>query len=211
MKKLVAFDYDGVIVDSLKVNRQITNDACRELVKGVREITQDDIENLNHMSFQEVAKVIGVPSELIPECLKLINERLVASYSQLSLFDGITNLVKQLSEDGYLVAIVTHNTEAAVHSLMRNSGIDQFFCAVLGAETDGEKGDKLKLLQERFEITAENTYMIGDSVGDIREAKLAGAKAIAVSWGFQSLKRLKTCDPDFIVETPKEIEDVLEG
>jgi len=219
MKKLVAFDYDGVIVDSLKLNRQITNGVCQqitngvcqELVEGVRKITQDDIENLNHMSFQEVSKVIGVPAELIPKCLKLINERLVASYSELSLFDGIIELVKKLSSEGHILAIVTHNTEEAVHSLMKTSGIDQCFSAVLGAETDGEKGDKLKLLQKKFDIVPENTYMIGDSVGDIREAKLADAKAIAVSWGFQSLDRLKTCNPDFIVKSPKEVGEILKS
>ena len=209
MRKLVAFDYDGVIVDSMSLNRQITNSVCSELVPEARTITQDDIENLNHMSFQEVSKIVGVPDEMIPSCLKLINKRLVEAYSTLSLFDGIPELVQHLADEGHVIAVVTHNTEKAVYSLMKKYRIDGCFSMILGAESDGEKGEKLMRLQNEFAISPELTFMIGDSVGDIREAKLANARSIAVEWGFQSIKRLKTCNPDFIVGTPEEIKEIV--
>ena len=209
-KKLIAFDYDGVIVDSMELNRRITNEVCQRLA-GTRKITQDDIENLNHMSFQEVSKVIGVPEDAIPVCLKLINKMLVESYGELSLFKGIPELIKRLSEEGKILAIVTHNTEKAVHSLLRDNGIDKCFDSIMGAETEGEKSDKLIRLQGLYNLPKKSCYMIGDSVGDIKEAKIANFKDIGVSWGFQSSERLKSFKPIAIAETPEEIYEIVSG
>ena len=48
-------------------------------------------------------------------------------------------------------------------------------------------------------------YLIGDTVGDIIEAKKAGIKSTAVTWGFQDRDRLLAMGPDFIVDTPEDI------
>ena len=209
-KKLIAFDYDGVIVDSMVVNRRITNHVCKKLA-GTREITQADIENLNSMSFQAISKVIGIPDDLIPPCLKLINKMLVESYGELSLFKGIPELIKRLYEEGNILAIVTHNTEKVVHSLLKDNSLDDCFDVIMGVETDGEKSDKLLKLQKHYNISEPSCYMIGDSVGDITEAKLANFKGIGVSWGFQSSKRLQSFNPMAIAETPEEIYEIVNG
>lgn len=209
MRKLVAFDYDGVLVDSMTLNRHITNSVCRELVPEARSITQEDIENLNHMSFQEVAAVIGVPDNMIPDCLKLINKRLVEEYSSLSLFDGIPELIDKLAKDGHIIAVVTHNTEKAVNGLLKRYNIADLFSAICGVETPGEKSDKLTALHKEFDIPHDSIFMIGDSVGDINAAKVAGTRSVAVGWGFQSIERLQSCNPDFVVERPEDIERIV--
>ncbi len=49
-------------------------------------------------------------------------------------------------------------------------------------------------------IAPARTVMIGDSSFDMRMAKAAGAYAIGVSWGFQSVDLLRETGADEIVE-----------
>jgi phosphoglycolate phosphatase-like HAD superfamily hydrolase len=188
----------------MMTNRQITNDVCRELA-GTRMITQQDIENLNQMSFQEVAKVIGIPDNLIPVCLKEINKRLVKSYSSLALFPGIKQVVLELFKQNHTLAVITHNTENAVKGLLEKYEIRHCFSKISGAETRGDKADKLNSLLEEYPTHFTNRWMIGDSVGDMTAAKSADFRPTAVSWGFQSVNRLKTFSPDIILDSPEEI------
>ncbi len=58
---------------------------------------------------------------------------------------------------------------------------------------------------ESYEIGADRTYYIGDTAGDVREAKQAGVKAVAVTWGWHSRETLEAAGPDFIVQEPEDL------
>ena len=65
-----------------------------------------------------------------------------------------------------------------------------------------------KILSE-LAISADECIWIGDSSVDIESAKNLGCKSIAVTWGFRSVESLLVCRPDYIVNSPKEIFDIL--
>ena len=44
--------------------------------------------------------------------------------------------------------------------------------------------------------------MIGDTVSDIEQSKLANVSSIAVSWGWHRMNRLRTANPDFEINQP---------
>jgi phosphoglycolate phosphatase-like HAD superfamily hydrolase len=52
--------------------------------------------------------------------------------------------------------------------------------------------------------------MVGDSVSDVRAAKEAGVKSIAVGWGHQSLERLIEAAPDHVVRSPGELIEIAQ-
>ena len=52
--------------------------------------------------------------------------------------------------------------------------------------------------------------MIGDAVSDIKAAQTAGITSIAAAWGNQDIQLLRNANPDFIVNTPNEIIDIIE-
>jgi phosphoglycolate phosphatase len=53
-------------------------------------------------------------------------------------------------------------------------------------------------------------YLVGDTISDISEARLAGINSIAVTWGYQSRNKLLEKSPNFIAETPQDILDIFE-
>jgi phosphoglycolate phosphatase-like HAD superfamily hydrolase len=59
--------------------------------------------------------------------------------------------------------------------------------------------------------SAESTWMIGDTVGDIRAARQAGVNAVAVTWGWQSLETLESARPNLIFEQPEALHRYFSG
>jgi phosphoglycolate phosphatase len=62
----------------------------------------------------------------------------------------------------------------------------------------------IRHLRRRFRIK-DDLWYVGDETVDVASAKMAGAKVIAVTWGFASLDALKQLEPDKIVSTPKQL------
>jgi len=206
----LAFDYDGMIVDSLSANLRITNEVCVGLT-GCRSMERSDIENLDRMSFAGIADVLGIPSEDIGRCLEEINIRLVESYSELDFFPGMEEVLRGLRGNGWDLYVVTHNTEVAVAGFLEMKGMGEVFSGLLGAETGASKEAKLVSLIESRGAAPAGCAMFGDSVGDIEAAKSAGVVSVGVSWGYQSRSRLELSSPDFIVDAPEGILEVARG
>jgi len=206
----LAFDYDGMLVDSLSANLEITNEVCVGLT-GCRPVERSDIENLDRMSFQEIAEVLGIPSGDVGRCLEEINRRIVESYPGLDFFPGMEDVLRVLRGEGWDLYVVTHNTEVAVAGFLEMKGARGWFSGLLGAETGGSKDAKLASLAESRGADPAVCAMFGDSVGDIESAKGAGVVSVGVSWGYQSRSRLLDADPDFIVDSPEGILDVARG
>jgi phosphoglycolate phosphatase-like HAD superfamily hydrolase len=206
----IAFDYDGTLVDSLSANLRITNEVCVGL-SGCRPITRSDIENLDRMSFEEIAEVVGIPSSEVSLCLEEINRRIIASYSELDFFPGIVDALRGLRGDGWDLYVVTHNTEVAVSGLLETNGLSGCFSGILGAETGLPKDAKLASLVEVCGAVSSECAMFGDSVGDIDATKSAGIVSVGVSWGYQSRSRLEEASPDFIIDAPEDVLSIVRG
>ena len=66
-----------------------------------------------------------------------------------------------------------------------------------------------KLLKNR-NLSEFDVIYIGDEVRDIEAAKAAGIKMVAVSWGFNSPEILKTKNPDYLIDYPLQLTQLLE-
>jgi phosphoglycolate phosphatase-like HAD superfamily hydrolase len=58
-------------------------------------------------------------------------------------------------------------------------------------------------------LNCNEILFVGDSIFDVETAKAAGMNSVAVSWGFSSKTDLSVYKPDYIVDNPLEILDIL--
>ncbi len=205
MKKqnLILFDYDGVLVDSLVHNVAIAEDCARKM--GLDTFPSvDEIRNMDNMTFEETGLLMGFSEEENRIFLKDVFKGLTAGVDRLSIFPGMGPLIRSLSKN-HIVTVLTANTEQGVSRFLEINGLSEYVAAVLGSGTPGAKSDKTKALMKRFSMDRDQVYLIGDTISDIREAKRAGVKSIAVTWGFQDKNRLLKEQPDFMVNRPQEI------
>ena len=202
--KVVAFDFDGVLVDSLTHNLEITNSVCKRF-GAKKAITSEDLQEINAMSFDAVARFMGVPEDNFDECLKIINKHLVDTYDKLLPFDGINDAIERLYNSSLKLIIVTHNTELAVSAFLKKYNLLRYFTMILGAETLGDKDKKLLYAMDELNISPNEIVMLGDSVGDITTAMKVDVIPIGVSWGFQKAERLSSVGAKIILQKTSDI------
>ena len=203
---MIAFDYDGVLVDSLDRDMIAINEICREM-KLNSALTRHHVEQVENMTFDALTEQIGVPADIRPEFQRRVIETLQRHSGTMRFFPGIAEFIGKAVRR-HLLVVVTSNETDLVKDALDSAGLLQHFSHVLG---DGSisKAEKLTNLVAELNADKADTYMIGDAVSDIRQGKLAGVKTVAVSWGFQSQKRLLQEAPDLIAKTPQHLAELF--
>ena len=203
---LIIFDYDGVLADTLDDLIHFGQEACDQL--GVKHaVTQADLSNLEVMSFATYGRACEVPEPLIDDFVKISLNLFAEKKSPPAIFDEMSEVIQHFSGQ-HKLAIVTTNSSQNVKLFLARHGLSDLFHAVYGVDTPGSKAQKISLAQERFR--EQSVFMIGDALSDVRAAKEAGVTSIAITWGHQGLETLLRGEPDYVVNHPRELIQVIE-
>ena len=127
-------------------------------------------------------------------------------------YEGIREVLHSLQNDGWELAVASNKFDAGTKKLIANIFPEVDFKTIYGnREGFPLKPDAalLELIMKECDATAETTIMIGDSGVDIECARGAGAHSVGCSWGFRSRRELEEAGAEHIVDTPKEILDML--
>jgi phosphoglycolate phosphatase len=203
MKDILIFDFDGVLADSLAPMLSYAGQVCQELGYPCTP-TQADLEALERMEFSEFGRQLGIPEEKI-EIFVTRNFELFLNHKEpLAITPGLEPILTELSIKTTL-AIVTGNSKQVVGKFLRTYGLNDKFRIMLCAEDQGNRIDKINRIQELISRPYGEVYMIGDAVSDIRSARKAGVKSVAVAWGHQSQQKLAAEHPDYLVDSPVDL------
>ena len=205
--QLILFDFDGVLADTFSDMIQFAQETCDEL--GVNHTVKSaDLSNLEVMSFATFGKACEVPMTLIDEFVRRCTGKFAKKEVPPPIFDGLPNVIRELSEENTL-AVVTGNTTENVNSFLVHHGLQDCFCMVYGVDLPGSKVDKIRIAQEQFKIANRSVFFVGDSLSDIQAAQKANVIGVGVSWGHQNLEMLARGKPDVIIHAPAELLEVL--
>ena len=99
---------------------------------------------------------------------------------------------------------------------MKHWEIDHFFDAIIGSNLDGTRVDKGEVISYIFEnyipnVDRNEVVMVGDTVYDIVGAKNNGIDCISVTYGYGIIDELQAHEPTLVVDSVKELGDVLKG
>jgi phosphoglycolate phosphatase len=203
---LILFDFDGVLADTLADMLRFAQEACDEL--GVdHTVVESDLRDLEVMSLATYGRACEVPEGLLDEFVRRCAQKFAEKKSPPTLFDGIGEVVRNLA-GVHPLAVVTGNSEAVVRASLAEHGLAGCVRAVYGLDMPGSKVEKILMAKSRFAAEGEAVFMVGDSLSDVRAAREAGVKSIAVSWGHQSAERLAGALPDHVARFPEELIDI---
>ncbi len=203
MDRILIFDFDGVLADSLAPMLRYAGQVCLELGYPCTP-TQKDLEILDSMEFSEYGRQLGIPEEKIETFVTRNFELFSRREEPLAITPGIESVIRELSQIAILV-VITGNSCKVVGKFLDTYGLKNEFQTILGAEDDGSRVEKiLKVISLNGGSDGE-VYMIGDAVSDIRAAREAGIKSVAIGWGHQSKGKLITENPDFLVDQPEDL------
>ena len=200
--KLVIFDLDGTLADSLPDLADATN---YMLAKADRAAL--DPEQVRKLIGQGARRLVeraleGAGAEEVEEGLKVFlayNDRHIADKTRL--YPGVPETLQRFSDSGCNLAVVSNKNEGLCRKLLHLFQIDQYFTAVLGADSFPFRKPSpeplLKLLRD-FSVTAGEAVMIGDSINDIAAGKGAAVATIGCAFGYGDPDELR--DADYLVD-----------
>lgn len=208
MKGVLIFDFDGVLADTRAFMLATAGEVCSQL--GYPCTPQPaDLEALDPMSFDNLGRHLGIPQELVPEFTRRNLQAFGSPPEPMPLFAGWEQVIPRLATSCRL-GLVTGNSAGAVRSFLHHYQLAQYFAMILTLEDPGERADKVRRITLALDGKSDRTYLVGDAVSDIRAARQAGIRSVAVSWGHQSLDKLQRAGPDRVIHTPQDLLSLVE-
>lgn len=216
-KKIVIFDLDGTLINTLEDLKDSTNYALSCLnypTKTIDEICQ--------FVGNGVAKLIeraipdGKDNPDFQQCLETFKNHYSKNmYNKTAPYDKIPQMLKTLKQKGYITAVVSNKFDMAVKELCSKYFPDLIDFAAGENEACGIRKkpapDTVLKVLEKFNLTNNEAVYVGDSDVDIMTAKNSKMPCISVTWGFRNREFLIKHDAEIIIDSPDEIIDILEN
>ncbi len=209
MYKLVVFDLDGTLLDTLDDLTDAVNAGLSAVClpprtkEEVRSFIGNGIVRLMHLA-------VGAHTDREAEALSAFKTYYgVHCKDKTRPYAGILELLSALREQSVLVAVLSNKADFAVKVLVDEYFPDVFFTSQGENESAGIRKkpapDALFAIMQKAGATAEETLYVGDSEVDIQTAKNAGAGCVSVTWGFKDEDFLLKNGATRIARTPMEI------
>lgn len=192
-KKLVMFDFDGVLVNTAEFWFKLHKTSNGE-------ITWEEFEEMSHGNFIETQRArLKNDSYAYPEDYesKYIN----ALHTVFSVGDILHDTVLKLAEK-YDLVIVSSASSVIISNFLEKENLLPCFKEVLGYDFHTSKVVKINYLLDKYKIGPEDTVFITETLGDVREANECNVKSIGVTWGLHKEHTLRLGNPEKIIENP---------
>jgi phosphoglycolate phosphatase len=206
-KKLFLFDFDGVLADSLDLYSEAVTRCLVQIGTPIVR-NREDYLALFEGNFYESMAAKGVDLVAFAGAAKEILPGI--DYDAMKPFAGLTPVLEALQKD-HLLVVISSNGFRTISKMLERFGFDRFFQEILGSDFLFSKREKIAHALLKYEINRERTFYIGDTTGDILEAREAGVRTVAVTWGWHSREKLVAVHPDFLVDRPENLLQVGVG
>ena len=214
MIKLVIFDLDGTVCNTIDDLADATNYAMRTLgypthdVPTYKYFVGNGIPKLIYRALPEGHK----SDEEHAKAMKLMLDYYAVHFADSSApYNGIMEMLSTLKEKGIHIAICTNKAHNMAVTIAEKifGGI---FEAVIGQQEGRPlKPDSFSPMEiiNKFGVKPEETVFIGDSGVDMKTAVNTGTESIGVTWGFRTVDELKENGARHIADTPSDIIDII--
>ena len=199
MTKLFLFDFDGVLADSLDFYAEAVVRCLKRLGTPIVKDKQDYLA-LFDGNFYESLAARGVDLAAFRQAAGEVLAGM--DHGAMKPFAGLVPVLAALSEANIL-AVVSSNGFRTINETLIRFGFASYFREIFGSDSGFSKKEKIAQTLEKYGISRERTFYVGDTAGDILEARAAGVRSVAVAWGWHSRERLAAVRPDFLVDAPE--------
>jgi len=208
-QKVIIFDFDGTIADTVDALVSIANGLAQKF--GYIPITQEELALLRNLNSREIIKYSGISILKIPFLVKKVKSELKSKIKELKPISGIKETLLVLNNNGYKLGIITSNSQENVTDFLRVNDLDNLFDFVYSGVTIFGKTTIINNVLKQKQIKPQEVIYVGDETRDIEASKKANIKVIAVTWGFNSQEVLAKQNPDFLIQEPYELLEVIKG
>ncbi|PSB39723.1 carotenoid oxygenase [filamentous cyanobacterium Phorm 46] len=206
MLKVIIFDFDGTLADTIDILLSISNRLSAEF--GFKSATKEELAQLSNLTSSQILRYSGISIFKFPLLIRKLKAELHNEIPNIQLFPGIKEVLLELTKLGFQLGIITSNSRENVLALLEINGLQGTFTFIYSGSTFG-KHKVIKKWLKKEHINPEKVIYVGDETRDIDAAKKTGIKIIAVSWGFNSKSALAAQNPDFLIERPQQLIEIM--
>lgn len=216
MKKYntVIFDMDGTLMNTLEDLTDSINYVMEKY--HLPEKTMDEIKGFVGNGIPKLVERCVTGGREYPQFESILKEfqahYLLNCNNKTGPYDGIKEMLSDLKQQGFKMAIVSNKEQQALSELVK-----LYFGDVITAAFGERKGiakkpakDMVMLALEELKSKQEESVYIGDSEVDIATAANSGLDCICVSWGFRERELLAGDCVKHVVDNPEEIVEILQ-
>lgn len=178
-RKLIIFDFDGTLADTLPVFLRIFDEAAEKY--GFQPFNRDP--ELRHLDARQLMAMHGIPLWKVPMVAHFMRERMAHKIPEISLFPGVEQVLRELKSRGVTLTIVSSNSLGNVKQTLGPDIAGLFSRFECGASLFG-KLPKIRKVLAATGIACADTLLIGDEIRDAKVAAEAGMDFGAVAWGY---------------------------
>lgn len=201
-KKIIFFDFDGVIADSFSIAFEVNKIIDPNIV------TEGDLRRLFDGNIGEWAKN-SLEEEELDRITKKFFDLYVPKMKDVRIFSGIESVIARLAEK-YTLFIISSTITSPIGDFMKRYNILSYFEELMGDNiVHTDKTGRIKRVFEKHKATPKDCVFITDTLGDMREAAFMGIQSIGVAWGFQKRENLLKGNPFGIAESPEDLFNII--
>ena len=205
--KLVIFDFDGTLADSLAFFMETINLLADQY--KFKKITSKEADTLRGLDAKEVLHHLGLPLWKTPLVANSFREIMASKVDQISLFKDVPQMLQKLSDRGIILAIVTSNSLENVHRILTNDLVQLIDDLECGTSLFSKQRRLKNILRKVNTVSLDEVIYIGDEIRDMDAASAAGISFGAVCWGYTHADALIARAPTMIFSSVDDIAEKL--
>lgn len=204
--KIVIFDFDGTIADTLKYGQNIANKLAEEF--NFKRIKEHEIPIIKNKTAQEIIKYLEIPMLKLPRIISRAHQELHLEMENIEPITGLKNILFEIKNSVDQVGIITSNSKKNVEKFLKKHSLGNVFHFIDSSTRILGKSHQIKTIIKKHKFSKYKVLYVGDETRDIEACKKVGIKIAAVTWGFNSAERLKEFEPDYLVDNPMQLAQV---
>lgn len=211
--KAILFDKDGTFTNSIKVIVDSFKYAMKEVLH-VDNIDEQRYKSYIGLVLNDQFKHYTDDQNVRNKLLQVYRKYNKAHYDkEATNYDGVPEVLRSIKDMGYFMGVVTSSRRELTEHSIKMQNLDGIFDYILSCSdySEAHKPDPRVLIYACNQLNLEpsSVLYVGDSVHDMKCAIGAGCSTAAVLWGAGTLEALKKENPDYILEKPSELLEIL--
>lgn len=202
--EVLGFDFDGTLANSLGA----FNETIAEIL-GREPAGPKELEEIRGLPAQDIPKYLDITPWQTLQLLRKTRRGIAGRMDQVEMFAGMGRVIKEASESGRKIYIVSSNRTSTIEDAVNRYGIGSYISQIHGDVSLLGKANRLRRVLRNDKLNADNMLYVGDEVRDIEATRKVGMKCISVAWGYNTLAALQKGNPAAIALTPEDLGNKL--